>query len=492
LEPTNISSADDRLEKITALLIKYSTGDFSARETISPKGDNLDAIIIGLNTLAEEIQASGKVIRNYEKRVENLMNVLLKYTLFDFSEKAETTENGDEIDAIAIGLNTLAEELVSARETEEKQLDAITKSNHFLDTILENVPLMIFVKDAKELRFIRFNKAGEELLGYPREDLMGKNDYDFFPKEQADFFTQKDREALDQKTITDIPEELIDTANGQRWLHTRKIPIHDENGNAIYLLGISEDITRRKGNELKIKSLNEELMKNIAQLEASNSELESFTYSVSHDLRAPLRAIHGYTNIIETEYASLLNSDAKDMMKSIMSNAKRMGQLIDDLLSLSRLGKKELSKKKVNMTELAKQSLEELKKSLGAVKAQIEIKDLGEAMVDNNLMFQVFVNLLSNAVKYSSRKEQAIVEVGTKSDGPETIYYVKDNGTGFDMKYYDKLFGVFQRLHSNEEFEGTGVGLALVKRIVGKHGGKVWAESVPGEGATFYFSLNNS
>jgi PAS domain S-box-containing protein len=345
------------------------------------------------------------------------------------------------------------------------------------------------VKEAKELRFVRFNKAGEELLGYLRADLIGKNDYDFFPKEQADFFTAKDREALAKSGVTDIQEELIQTANGPKWLHTKKIPLFDSEGKAVYLLGISEDITRRKNNEDKIRSLNTELKNNVTQLESTNNELEAFTYSVSHDLRAPLRAIHGYAAILQTEYADKLDADAKSMMASVMSNALKMGQLIDDLLALSRFGKKELQVKETDITELVKQALVELKKSMDTSKAKITIEPLHKSVVDTALMFQVFFNLLSNAVKYSSLKDKPEITISSKIENDETIYIISDNGSGFDMKYYGKLFGVFQRLHDAHEFEGTGVGLALVKRIVTRHNGRVWAEAEVEKGATFYVAL---
>ncbi|MCE3260354.1 MAG: hypothetical protein K0S12_1995 [Bacteroidetes bacterium] len=374
--------------------------------------------------------------------------------------------------------------------TERKRIqDEIRTTRDFLDTILENIPNMVFVKDAKDLRYIRFNRAGEQLLGHTKSELIGKNDYDFFPKKQADFFTAKDREVLSKQEITDIPEEPISTPKGELWLHTRKMPILDDHGNPLYLLGISEDITRRKINEGKIKRLNKELLNNIAKLETANKELESFSYSVSHDLRAPLRAIHGYTSILMEEHSGKLDEEARTMMNSIQSNAKKMGQLIDDLLAFSRLGRKEIEKKQVDMNKLVEAVIPEVSANYPNTKPQFIIHPLAPASVDYNLMSQVFTNLISNAIKYSSHAEKPLIEIGSRISGKFVEYYVKDNGIGFNMAYYNKLFGVFQRLHDSTEFEGTGVGLAIVKRIVNKHGGKVWAESEPGKGATFYISL---
>lgn len=377
--------------------------------------------------------------------------------------------------------------------TEKKKAEEQLKSlNAFLDSVIENLPNMVFVKDARDLRFVKFNRAGEQILGYKREDLIGKNDYDFFPKKQADAFTKKDRDVLNGGGITDIAEEEIDTQSGKRWLHTRKIAIKDAKGKPAYLLGISEDITERRDVQEKIKRLNVNLSQNNRQLEAVNKELDAFSYSVSHDLRAPLRAIHGYGRILLEDYSSKLDDDAQNMMKAVMNNAVRMGQLIDDLLAFSRMGKKEMNIAPVDMNEIADNALKSVRAIFPVTKANITINKLLPCKADYSLMEQVLTNLISNAVKYSGKTENPVIEVDSYHREGENVYFVKDNGVGFDMKYYDKLFGVFQRLHAANEFDGTGVGLALVKRIITRHGGRVWASAEPGKGATFYIALYNS
>ncbi len=366
----------------------------------------------------------------------------------------------------------------------------LRNTNHFLNTILENIPNMIFVKDAAQLRFVRFNRAGEKLLGRMRDELIGKNDYDFFPKEQAEAFTHKDREVLIKGEVEDIAEEPIKTLNGDKWLHTKKIAITDETGKPQYLLGISEDITSSRMHLTEIKELNTELEKTIAQLLSANKEMEAFTYSVSHDLRAPLRIIDGFGEILLKDYGDNIDDNGKRTLGVIMANAKHMGQLIDDLLNLSRLGRTQISVKHVEMREM----VEDIIHVLGVMdpnveKAEIKVHPIKPAQCDSSLIRQVWVNLISNAIKYSRNSEQPCIEIGSENKNGETIYYVKDNGVGFDMKYYGKLFGVFQRLHKVSEFEGTGVGLALVHRIIIKHGGKIWAEAALRQGATFYFTL---
>ena len=370
---------------------------------------------------------------------------------------------------------------------------ALQQANTFLDAIVENIPSMIFVKEAGSLRFARINRAEETLLGIPRNALLGKSDHELFPAEQADSFTAKDREVLASHETMDIAEERLTTAHGLRVLHTRKIALRDDHGQPRYLLGISDDITERKLAEERIQALNRDLEMRANQLEAANKELESFSYSVSHDLRAPLRAIDGFARIFEEDYRDKLDDEGRRLLQVIRDNSRKMGQLIDDLLSFSRLGRKPIEAARTDMSKAVEEALAEVRASADTARTDIVVGDLRPAWGDEVLLKQVWVNLLSNAVKYSGKKDGAKVEIGTVEAGaperPRTTYFVRDNGVGFDMRYYNKLFGVFQRLHSATEFPGTGVGLAIVHRLVTRHGGRVWAEAAVNEGATFYFSL---
>ncbi len=225
------------------------------------------------------------------------------------------------------------------------------------------------------------------------------------------------------------------------------------------------------------------------KLATANKELESFSYSISHDLRSPLRAIDGFSRILLKEYGGNVDSEGKRLLDIVRTNAQRMGQLIDDLLAFSRVGRSEMKLSEINMEELASKVCEELNAGVAGKTPQCEVGSLPPAYGDRAMMRQVIFNLLANAIKFTRTREEARIEMGGREDGAENVYYVKDNGVGFDAQYGHKLFGVFQRLHDMDEFEGTGIGLSIVKRIVEKHDGRVWAEGALNEGATFYFAL---
>lgn len=245
----------------------------------------------------------------------------------------------------------------------------------------------------------------------------------------------------------------------------------------------------RKKYEKSILLLNADLANNVAELNNTNKELESFSYSVSHDLRAPLRIIDGFAKIMSEEYKNKLDDEGKRFIEAIRSNAQHMGQLIDDLLNFSRIGRQELTMHEVNMNDLVKSVISSFHILNKNDNTQIQIKALSACRCDENLIRQVWINLLSNAFKYSRKREQPLITISSQETETEVIYSIKDNGVGFDMEFADKLFGVFQRLHKVSEYEGTGVGLALVSRIVTKHRGKVWAQSSLDHGAVFYFSI---
>lgn len=277
---------------------------------------------------------------------------------------------------------------------------------------------------------------------------------------------------------------------GWIWVEAHSMPVRGPDGTTWH--GTVSDITERKRFEDEIQSLNQELEQRVEQrtqeLELANRELEAFSYSVSHDLREPLRAVNGFCRALIEDYGSLLPSEAHHFVDEIRSGALRMGRLIDDLLSFSRLSRQPLQRRSIDVGHLVAECQRELSGASG--NARVEVHELLPCEADASLLKQVFLNLLSNALKYSRLREAPLVEIASRRDSDgQVVYFVRDNGVGFDMKYAHKLFQVFQRLHRGGEFEGTGVGLAIVHRIVVRHGGRVWVEAAPDQGATFYFTL---
>ncbi len=273
------------------------------------------------------------------------------------------------------------------------------------------------------------------------------------------------------------------------WVSGTARPVANPDGKAHAVL-VWRDITERRRAEDKIIRLSRETEERASQLDAANKELESFTYTVSHDLRSPLRAIDGFSKIVEDEYGSQFDDEGKRLLGVIRANAQKMAVLIDDLLEFSRLGRRRLAMDAIDMNQLVEEACQEVRAATNTGAVKISMAPLPEAWGDRALLKQVWVNFLSNAIKFSGKSAAPEVSVSGHRLDDENIYAVKDNGVGFDMRYYNKLFGVFQRLHGVTDFPGTGVGLAIIHRVVSRHGGRVWAESTLNQGATFFFSLH--
>jgi signal transduction histidine kinase len=356
----------------------------------------------------------------------------------------------------------------------------ITRKKRAEELIIANKEL-VFQNEEKEKRASELVIANKELAYQNQEKEMRAAELVIANKELV--FQNKEKEKRAAELVI-ANRELI-FQNGEKEKRAIELIVSNRE-----LKKAENDI--RKLNKEDIRKLNEELEEKVlertAQLESANKELESFSYSVSHDLRAPLRAVNGFAILLGERYDGLLDSEGKRLLNIIKENANKMGLLIDDLLAFSRLGKKEIHKSVINMTALAENALHELNTSQ-QVEAEVKIYDLHPALADTTLMHQVWLNLLSNAIKYSSNKKAPVITISSEEKDGELVYSIADNGVGFNMRYAHKLFGVFQRLHDAEDFEGTGVGLALVHRIITKQGGKIWAKARVGKGATFYFSL---
>lgn len=337
-----------------------------------------------------------------------------------------------------------------------------------------------------------WNHGAEKIFGYTEAEIIGKHISIIIPT----YLVEEEIEIIDKikkgENINHYETQRIRKDGKQIYVSITVSPLKDSAGNIIGASKISSDITELKKAERAILELNagleQKVIERTAQLEIVNKELEAFTYSVSHDLRAPLRAVNGFARILDEDYGNLFDEECRRLLGEVQSNATKMGVLIDDLLTFSRLGREPVNRLDVDMNELLKATIMELEHGMNA-SVEIKCRKLIPVKADHSLLLQVMINLVSNAIKYSSKAAKPLVEIRSKRGNREVIYSVTDNGVGFEMKYVHKLFGVFQRLHSETEFPGTGVGLAIVQRIIHKHGGKVWAHGEQGKGATFFFSL---
>lgn len=748
---------DNRVNEILKQLARYSDGDFTSCLKVSEESDDLNEISKAINTLGRKLSENTRNTKEKEERTNTLLDILIRYTVLDFSSKAEITEAGDEIDAIGAGLNALAEELnihiAKLRDSEEqiktifenapdavfvtdskgvilswnpaafrifgwsekeaigkflhdllipsryrqehvagishfltkgeksilnttvessalkkddaeiqvemsiapaelkesylfiyflrditerkKAEELITRLNNTLEkrvaertaqldlsekkyrNLFENNPMPMWVLELPTLRFLDVNESAIFQYGYSREEFLSMTAFDIRPEEERqrfvglnrldngpinrglwkhlkkdgslifaevfvheiifdekpcrlilsvdvterkageealrnsearfrrifeskligfffwdiqgtisdanDFFlehigytrqelnegklnwfqiTPPEYAALDQAVFQQVKQKGVSEPFEKEYIRKdgSRLPVLvgaaalNEN-NAEKGVAYIMDISQRKKMEEEILGLNKDLEQRIEtrteQLQIANKELEAFSYTVSHDLRAPLRAILGYSQMLMEDYGPKLDEEAIRLINTVKYNAKRMGQLVDDLLEFSRMGKKDLNETFSNLDSIVREAINELSQEDKA-RIRFILHPLGMAYADHSLMQNVFQNLISNAVKYSSKKENPEIEIGVKETNGAPTYFIRDNGAGFDMAYYNKLFGVFHRLHRQDEFQGTGVGLAIVQRIILRHGGKVWAEGKVNLGATFYFTLDNS
>lgn len=397
--------------------------------------------------------------------------------------------------------------VIDEQKIAESDIDTKVEQRHLLVEAMQDYDILMVDTSGC---VTSWNK-GASFKGYTEEEIIGKSIAVFYTEEDV----VKKVPAYHLKMATENgrfeSESWLVRKDGTRfWANIAFTALYDSSGNVCGYLKVTRNLIERKGLQQGVKqahpsydgqmqkdqdgivqrnrSLEVKIIELTRQLEEAYKELEAFTYSVSHDLKAPLRIIDGYSSILSDELMAGTTEENKRLLDIIMHNVQRMGKMIDELLNLSKLSRKALSIGQTNMTGLVKRVIEE-HMEFNSNQANIRIADLHPASCDPVLMSQVWVNLISNAVKYSSKQEHPMIEISSVAKDAFVTYTVRDNGIGFDMKYADKLFNVFQRLHNITEYEGTGMGLTLVHRILVKHGGRVWAEAEEGKGATFYFSI---
>jgi PAS domain S-box-containing protein len=377
----------------------------------------------------------------------------------------------------------IEQDLRLARDELEAEVAVRTQQASLLDLTHDT----IFVRDTSDV-ITYWNRGAQELYGWTSEQAIGQPAHQLlqtiFPMPLDEIRAELLRAGRWEGELTKTKANGRQVVVASRWSLRR-----DQHDRPIAIMETNNDITERKHGEEKIRGLNADLARRTVELEASNKELEAFAYSTSHDLRAPLRHVVGYSELLQKHAASLLDDKSRRYVMMVLESAKRMGALIDDLLAFSRIGRVETQNTLVSLGQLVREVLSEVEQETEGRDIAWNVDALPSVFGDRAMLRLALVNLISNAVKFTGTRPQARIDIGC-ADGKqdEVVVFVKDNGVGFDMKYVNKLFGVFQRLHKSEAFEGTGIGLATVQRIVARHGGRVWAEGEVDKGAAFYFS----
>ena len=384
-------------------------------------------------------------------------------------------------------------ERVRAESGRDAAEEVLRRERDFAESLIETAQVIVLALDV-EGRIVRFNPYLEEVSGYRLEEVQGKDWFTtFLPAQDATMVRELFRQAVGDVQTRGNVNPIVTKDGRERQIEWYDKTLKDAQGNTVGVLATGQDITERIRAEEEIRKLNEDLEGRVRertqQLETAYQELKASSYSISHDLRTPLRAIKSFSQIVLDDYGAQLPPDALDCLNRVSNAADRMHELIDGLLTFLHLGPRPLEKETVSPTDLVHRTLANMQAQLADRDVDLTVDDLPTCQADPALLKQVFENLLSNALKFTRPRKRAEIKVGWEAENDHTVYFVQDNGVGFDMQYAPKLFGMFQRLHAMDEYEGTGIGLAIVQRIVQRHGGRVWTEAREGQGATFYFTL---
>lgn len=433
------------------------------------------AAILALNNLKKHLQ-----LRSHQSLLDEHVNHLKRA-----NEKLKIqADKLSDSEKKVIRFNQLLEKKVRMRTQDYEKAIKLYKD------LYHNSPDMYASVSTKTKQVVECNETFLKTIGYERDEIIGHEYYKVYHPDCID----KRKGALDiflaQGSVKNAELSLRHKSGKKIEVLLNVTAVRNEKGDIIESRSCWQDISELKKVERQVKDLNSELEKRIENLDMVNQELESFSYSVSHDLRSPLRTIHGFCQALEEDYAAQLPDEAKNYLGRVTAASIRMGQLIDDILALSRITRREFVLSQIDISGLAKEVGRSISEQT-ATEFTLNIKPNIKVKGDIGLLRIVLENLIGNSVKYAKKDTAPVIEVGmlTNNDN-ERVIYIKDNGVGFDMAYADKLFGAFQRLHSSKEFEGTGIGLATVQRIISRHNGKIWAESIEGVGSTFYFTLS--
>jgi PAS domain S-box-containing protein len=466
ITPAEISDPQELIARAKALSIEFNT----------PIAPGFEALVFKASRGIEDIYELTYIRRDGSR----------------FPAVVSVTALRDELGAI-IGYLLIGTDNTARKEIEadQQQLDQRLRDQHFYTrALIESSMDALTITDLRGI-ITDVNKQMEVLAGCTRDELIGAS--------FKSCFTDPDRaeaginRVLKEKKVTDYELTARSRDGKETAVSLNATTFYDRDRRLQGVFAAARDVTERRKIEDALLALKNDLENRVhlrtAELEAANKELEAFAYSVSHDLRAPLRAIDGFSRKVVVNYGDKLDDEGRRQLQVVRDSAQKMGNLIDDLLAFSRMGRREMARQPLDMNAMVKGVADELRSAEPQRTIEFTISPLPPASGDAAMLRQVWVNLLSNAVKFSRRRQVAHIEIGGKQEGGETQYWVKDDGAGFDMQYANKIFGVFQRLHRQDEFEGTGVGLAIAQRILHRHNGRIWGEGKPDAGATFHFAL---
>ncbi|HLP40229.1 MAG TPA: YfiR/HmsC family protein [Fibrobacteria bacterium] len=481
------------------------------RDTLSLQTNQLRETQLIFDQQQREIESGKAILSNQQSRIDS-QNAAIQEQRKVLGEQVITIESQKEIQRfliliilLALGLTYTLYRSYKSKQSANKQLQeqkdklqeslgqlkiARDRAQQYLD-----IAGVILVAIDADRRITMINKKGCDVLGSSMDEILGKDWFEtFIPASIRENTLRVYNQVIGEGAESiEYYENVVSThGHGERLIAWHNSLLRNDDGKIIGTLSSGEDITEKKSAEKQIKILNQELLERAAALEAANKELEAFSYSVSHDLRAPLRSIDGFSLAIIEDYENALDERGKDYLRRVRSAAQRMAHLIDDMLNLSRVSRSEMVLQEINLSVMVMEIAERLRGLQPERQVEVVIEPDMKANGDERLIRIALENILENAWKYTSKHPTARIEFGSRSSGRNQIYYVKDDGAGFDMKYAQKLFGAFQRMHTTEEFPGTGVGLATVQRIIRRHGGKIWAESEVEKGTTFYFSISEN
>jgi PAS domain S-box-containing protein len=391
-------------------------------------------------------------------------------------------DGADELGSLIVGINDALAAIERDVDEQKAASREMARLNKLVISFLTHTPMGLFVKEYPSGRYLIWNPAAEDIYGHTASEVIGKDAFAILDPEHAERVRRLECSAIETGEMVAASDESIVTPEGDtRQLHVRKVPLPASSDDQAYIVGIVEDVTEYREQQAR-------LQKTLEELAQSNTELEQFAYVASHDLQEPLRMVASYVQLLARRYRGQLDSDADEFIAFAVDGATRMQGLINDLLAYSRVGTQGKDFAPLALDEALATALQNLRLAVGETEAEITHEPLPRAMVDKGQLVQLLQNLVANALKFR-REEAPRIHISARQEGEEWIIGVQDNGVGIEPQYLNRIFAIFQRLYTRQEYPGTGIGLAICKRIVERHGGRLWVESVPGEGSTFYFTL---